>query len=86
MVLNDPMETVDFIRLPTIKRYMQQVWKMKDTEKRITSDALALISEYLRLFALEAFIRAQDEAQVDDDVEIEPKHIEQILTQLLLDL
>lgn len=52
---------------------------------KINQDALKLSSELLRLFAVEAFQRAQMEAMVDDSPTIEPHHVEQILAQLLLD-
>ncbi|TYZ64278.1 hypothetical protein PybrP1_013111 [[Pythium] brassicae (nom. inval.)] len=52
---------------------------------KISQDALKLSSELLRVFALEAFRRAQMEAMVDDSPAVEPHHIEQILAQLLLD-
>lgn len=52
---------------------------------KISQDALKLSSEFLRLFVIEAFHRAQMEAMVDDSPTIEPYHVEQILAQLLLD-
>lgn len=52
---------------------------------KISQDALKLSSEFLRLFVIEAFHRAQMEAMVDDSPTIEPHHVEQILAQLLLD-
>lgn len=52
---------------------------------KISQDALKLSSEFMRLFVIEAFHRAQMEAMVDDSPTIEPYHVEQILAQLLLD-
>ncbi|GAB9471591.1 Centromere protein x [Globisporangium polare] len=52
---------------------------------KISQDALKLSSEFMRLFVVEAFHRAQMEAMVDDSPTIEPHHVEQILAQLLLD-
>lgn len=75
-----------------IKRYIKSQWlkeSVDDAEwtqvSRIHPDAVALCSEYLRLFTLEVFHRAQDEATVEEDSKIEPKHIEQIVSQVLLD-
>ena len=74
-----------FVQTLTIKRIVQYIWKLNEEDKRISSDALVLISEYLRLFATEAFNRALEEAVVDGVTDIQPQHIEQILTQFLLD-
>ncbi|DAZ96944.1 TPA: hypothetical protein N0F65_012047 [Lagenidium giganteum] len=52
---------------------------------KINQDALKLSCEYLKLFVVEAFQRAQMEAMIDDSEQIKPRHIEQIVAQLLLD-
>lgn len=53
--------------------------------RKIHADAVKLSAEFLRLFVLEALHRAQMEAMVDDSAEVQPRHLEQVLAQLLLD-
>ncbi|OQR97691.1 hypothetical protein ACHHYP_10107 [Achlya hypogyna] len=52
---------------------------------KIQPDAVRLSAELLRLFVLSALRRAQEEAMIDGSLEVEPRHVEQILALLLLD-
>ncbi len=52
---------------------------------KIQSDACRMTAELMRLFVLEALKRSQEEAMVDGSTQVEPRHIEQILSLLMLD-
>lgn len=51
----------------------------------MTNEALRLTSEILRLFVVEALQRAREVALSQEEEEILPDHVEQIMAQLLLD-
>mmetsp|Transcript_68063 Transcript_68063/g.153995 ORF Transcript_68063/g.153995 Transcript_68063/m.153995 type:complete len:85 (+) Transcript_68063:219-473(+) len=52
---------------------------------KLTDDARKCAAELLRLFVVEAVQRASFEAVSQDETDVQPTHVEDIMTQLLLD-
>mmetsp|Transcript_5020 Transcript_5020/g.7150 ORF Transcript_5020/g.7150 Transcript_5020/m.7150 type:complete len:111 (-) Transcript_5020:63-395(-) len=53
--------------------------------RKITREANQLATAYLRLFIIEGYKRAANEAKLAGDNILMPEHIEKIMAQLLLD-
>lgn len=70
----------------TIELIFKKVWSEKTGPVvKANKDALALSSDLLTLFVVEAVNRAAQVAKTEDSGTIEFSHIEKILPQLLLD-
>ena len=52
---------------------------------RLSSAALEVWSEALRLLVIESMQRSQDEARIEEETVVEPYHVAHILPQLFLD-
>ncbi|XP_072168631.1 centromere protein X-like [Diadema setosum] len=67
----------------TIQRLLQTHFKEEKT--KINKDALVLITELARIFVSEGAHRAAQQAKSESALVVEPRHLEKILPQLLLD-
>ncbi|XP_041077457.1 centromere protein X isoform X1 [Polyodon spathula] len=57
----------------------------KDDKTKVSSDAIVLMAEMLKIFVKEAAIRASKQAHTEDCDCVQVEHFEKILPQLLLD-
>ncbi|XP_015211368.1 centromere protein X [Lepisosteus oculatus] len=57
----------------------------KDEKTRVSSDALILMAEMLKVFVQEAAERSVKQAVTEDSESVDIDHFEKILPQLLLD-
>uniref|UniRef100_V9LEN1 Centromere protein X n=1 Tax=Callorhinchus milii TaxID=7868 RepID=V9LEN1_CALMI len=57
----------------------------KDPKTKINSDAVIIMSEMLKIFVVEAAVRACKQATTEDLECVDIEHFEKILPQLLLD-
>eukprot|EP00062_Callorhinchus_milii_P004682 gi/632943311/ref/XP_007886881.1/ PREDICTED: centromere protein X isoform X1 [Callorhinchus milii] len=57
----------------------------KDPKTKINSDAVLIMSEMLKIFVVEAAVRACKQATTEDLECVDIEHFEKILPQLLLD-
>lgn len=73
------LENREFVRQLIVNRFRKKKSKMN-------VDAQKMITEYLRLFVVEACARAAEQATEYEGVtEVTPDHLKKILPQLLLD-
>ncbi|XP_026179903.1 centromere protein X [Mastacembelus armatus] len=57
----------------------------KEDKTRLSSDAVLLMAEILKVFVQEAAVRSQKQAESEDCDQVDIEHFEKILPQLLLD-
>ncbi|XP_042822297.1 centromere protein X isoform X1 [Panthera tigris] len=57
----------------------------KDDKTKVSGDALRLVAELLKIFAVEAAIRSVRQAQAEDLALVDVDQLEKVLPQLLLD-
>uniref|UniRef100_K7G724 Centromere protein X n=1 Tax=Pelodiscus sinensis TaxID=13735 RepID=K7G724_PELSI len=57
----------------------------RDDKTKISSDALLLMAEMLKVFVREAAARGARQAQAEDLDRVDIEHVEKVLPQLLLD-
>ncbi|XP_031723882.1 centromere protein X [Anarrhichthys ocellatus] len=57
----------------------------KEDRTRLSSDAVLLVTELLKIFVQEAAVRSQKQAESEDCDQVDIEHFEKILPQLLLD-
>ncbi|XP_072298298.1 centromere protein X [Eucyclogobius newberryi] len=57
----------------------------KEDKTRLSSDAVVLMAEMLKIFVQEAAVRSQKQAEAEDCEQVDIEHFEKILPQLLLD-
>ncbi|XP_003730423.2 centromere protein X [Strongylocentrotus purpuratus] len=67
----------------TIQRLLQKNFKEEKT--KINKDALVLIVELSRIFVNEGACRSAQQAKSEQAMVVEPRHLEKVLPQLLLD-
>uniref|UniRef100_A0A3Q4B8H2 Centromere protein X n=1 Tax=Mola mola TaxID=94237 RepID=A0A3Q4B8H2_MOLML len=70
-------------RKDTVSKLLSSFFKEDKT--RLSGDAALLMAEMLRVFAREAAVRAQKQAESEDCDRVDIEHFEKILPQLLLD-
>ncbi|XP_053309048.1 centromere protein X [Spea bombifrons] len=58
---------------------------LKEDKMRVTSDALVLLAEMLKVFVQETAARAARQAHAEELPVVDIEHVEKILPQLLLD-
>mmetsp|Transcript_11256 Transcript_11256/g.18399 ORF Transcript_11256/g.18399 Transcript_11256/m.18399 type:complete len:88 (-) Transcript_11256:706-969(-) len=52
---------------------------------KLSNEGAEVLAEFLRLFVIEALHRSASTAQNEDEEQVEPRHLEQNVPQLLLD-
>ncbi|XP_026862423.1 centromere protein X [Electrophorus electricus] len=57
----------------------------KDEKTKVSSDAVNLMTEMLKIFAVEATRRSMKQAENEDCDVVDLEHVEKILPELLLD-
>nr|XP_054763000.1 centromere protein X-like [Lytechinus pictus] len=67
----------------TIQRLIQK--NCKEEKTKINKDALVLIVELARIFVTEGACRSAQQAKSESAMVVEPRHLEKVLPQLLLD-
>ena len=70
------------------EKTVEVVVKLGFTDKdktKMSSDAVRLTSEVIKVYILEALERAAQQAKRQDTTEVTPEHFEKILPQFLLD-
>lgn len=67
----------------TVMRLLQR--HFQDSKMKVTTEAVTLTAELLRVFVQEAALRSAEQAKDESSVVVEQKHLEKILPQLLLD-
>lgn len=67
----------------TIEQFCKLFFRNEKT--KLSSDALLLTTEMLRIYSIEIYHRAMSQADSEGCDTITPQHIEKILPQLLLD-
>ncbi|XP_026215652.1 centromere protein X [Anabas testudineus] len=67
----------------TVKKLLSSFFREDKT--KISSDAVLLMVEMLKVFVQEAAVRSQKQAESEDCDQVDIEHFEKILPQLLLD-
>ncbi|XP_054112624.1 centromere protein X isoform X19 [Callithrix jacchus] len=57
----------------------------KDDKTKVSGDSLQLMAELLKIFVVEAAVRAVRQAQAEDAILVDVDQLEKVLPQLLLD-
>jgi histone H3/H4 len=67
------------------EKTVEQLSKMACPEVKFSSEGLALTTELLRIYTLEAAHRAAAQARAEGGTLVKLEHVEKILAQFLLD-
>ncbi|XP_033827294.2 centromere protein X [Periophthalmus magnuspinnatus] len=76
-------ETEITFRKETVNKLLSSFFKEEKT--RLSSDAVVLMAEMLKIFVQEAAVRSQKQAEAEDCNQVDIEHFEKIVPQLLLD-
>lgn len=76
-------ENSQTFKTETVQKVIEQYFT--DPKAKLTLPAAKLTAELMRCFVIEAAQRAMKLAEADDQTEVTPTYLEQILPQLLLD-